>query len=58
MEQGIIQTKNLFSTNNGFITISIEEYDRLKMKEEIVNDALIQLKLSLEDLRKGKVSRF
>ena len=58
MEQKINQENNIFSQNNRFITITIEEYDRLKMKEEIANDALTQLKLSLEDLRKGKVSRF
>ena len=58
MEQKIIQERNVFNTNNRFITITIKEYDRLKMKEEIANDALTQLKLSLEDLRKGKVSRF
>jgi len=40
------------------ITIPKEEYQRLKRKAEIADDALVQLKLSLEDLRKGKVSKF
>lgn len=58
MEQKIIQGKNMFNTSNRFVTITIEEYDSLKKKEEIANDALTQLKLSLEDLRKGRASRF
>lgn len=40
------------------ITITKEEYETLKMKAEIADDALIQLKLSLEDLRHGRVSKF
>ena len=58
MEQKTIQGNNTFRTNHRFITITIEEYDNLKIKEKIANDALTQLKLSLEDLRRGKVSRF
>lgn len=40
------------------ITITKIEYERLKKKAEIADDALIQLKLSLEDLRHGRVSKF
>jgi len=39
------------------ITITKKEYDSLKRKAEIADDALVQLKLSLEDLRHGRVSR-
>ena len=44
--------------NQQLITISKEEYENLKKKAEIVDDALLQLKLSLEDLRHGRVSKF
>ena len=40
------------------ITIPKIEYDKLKKKAEIADDALIQLKLSLEDLRHGRVKKF
>ena len=40
------------------ITISKEEYIKLKKKAEIADDAIIQLKLSLEDLKHGRVSKF
>lgn len=40
------------------ITISMEEYNALKKKAKIADDALIQLKLSLEDIRHGRVSKF
>ena len=40
------------------ITITREEYEKLKKKAEIADDALIQLKLSLEDLRHDRVSKF
>ena len=40
------------------ISIPKDEYERLKKKAEIADDALIQLNLSLEDLRKGKISKF
>jgi len=40
------------------ITITREEYEKLKKKAEIADDALVQLKLSLEDLKHGRVSRF
>jgi len=40
------------------ITITKEEYNSLKRKADIADDAMVQLKLSLEDLRHGRVSRF
>ncbi len=40
------------------ITISKEEYEKLKKKAELADDALLQLKSSLEDLREGRVSKF
>ncbi|MBI2671425.1 hypothetical protein HYX16_00665 [Candidatus Woesearchaeota archaeon] len=40
------------------VTITKEEYEKLKKKAEIADDALVQLKLSLEDLRHGRVSKF
>ncbi len=40
------------------ITMPTEEYVMLKKKAKIAEDALLQLKLSLEDLRHGRVSKF
>ncbi len=40
------------------ITISRETFEKLKKKAEIADDAVIQLQLSLEDLRNGRVSKF
>ena len=40
------------------ITIEREKYERLVRKAKIADDALVQLHLSLEDLRKGRVSKF
>lgn len=41
------------------VMIAKEEYDRLKKKAEIADDALIlQLKLSLEDLSSGRLIKF
>ncbi|MEK6881774.1 MAG: hypothetical protein AABY22_19305 [Nanoarchaeota archaeon] len=40
------------------ITIPKIEYIVLKKKAKIADNALVQLRLSLEDLRKGKVSKF
>ena len=45
-----IETKN--------ITIPRKVYYMLKKKAKIADDAIIQLKLSLEDLKQGKVSKF
>ncbi len=40
------------------VTISSEEYDLLKKKAKIADDAIIQLHLSLEDLRHARISKF
>lgn len=40
------------------VTISKTEYEALKKKAEIADDAIVQLKLSLEDMRHGRVSKF
>ncbi len=40
------------------IMIPKKEYIMLKRKAKIADGALIQLKLSLEDMRNGKVSKF
>ena len=40
------------------IQVSEQEYQKLKMKAEIADDALVQLKMSLEDLRHGRVMEF
>ena len=40
------------------VTISKEEYEKLVKKAEIADDALIQLKLSLEDMKHKRVSKF
>ena len=40
------------------VCIPVEEYEILKKKAKIADDALVQLKLSFEDLKHGRVSRF
>ncbi len=40
------------------ITIAKEEYEKLKKKADIADDALVQLKLSIEDIRHKRVSKF
>lgn len=40
------------------ITISKEEYKRLKKKEKIADDAIVQLKLSVKDIKEGKIFNF
>ena len=40
------------------ISISKEEYGRLKKKAELADDTLLQLKMSFEDLKKGRVKEF
>jgi len=40
------------------ITIEREKYGKLVRKAKIADDAIVQLHLSLEDLKKGKVSKF
>lgn len=39
------------------ITISKAEYEKLKLKESIADDAVVQLAMSLEDLKSGRVKR-
>ncbi|MBI2583114.1 MAG: hypothetical protein HYW25_00470 [Candidatus Aenigmarchaeota archaeon] len=39
------------------ITITKEEYDILKKKEEIADDVIFQLSKSLEDMKKGRIKR-
>jgi len=39
------------------ITITKEKYKQLKKKTKIADDALIQLKLSLDDLRHDRFKR-
>jgi len=40
------------------VTIMKDEYEKLKKKAEIADDALVQLKLGLEDLRHGRVKKY
>jgi len=40
------------------VTITKEEYQLLKKKAKIADDAIVQLNLSLDDLRHGRVSKF
>lgn len=39
------------------VTISKEEYNKLKLKEEIADDVLIQLSESLEAAKKGRIKK-
>ena len=39
------------------VSISVEEYDKLKRKAAIADDVLLQLEASLKDLEAGKVKR-
>lgn len=48
----------LLSMGTQTITITTEEYTTLKKKAKIADDAIVQLKLSLEDLRHGRFSKF
>jgi len=40
------------------ITIPQKKYEELKMKADLLDDALVQMKFGLEDLRKGRISKF
>ena len=40
------------------IKIDKERYERLVLKAKIADDAIVQLHLSLEDLKRGRVSKF
>ena len=42
----------------GMIKIDKEKYERLVLKAKIADDAIVQLHLSLEDLKKGRVNQF
>jgi hypothetical protein len=39
------------------ISISVEEYERLKKKAAVADDALVQLEFSLKDMEAGRVKR-
>jgi len=39
------------------ITISVDEYDRLKKKEEIADDITYQLEMSLKDAEAGRIKK-
>ena len=39
------------------ISISTEEYSLMKKKEEIADDLLLQLEVSLRDMEAGKLKR-
>jgi len=43
---------------DAFVSIPKVEYEMLVEKARIADDAIIQLKMSLEDLKCGRVSRF
>ena len=40
------------------ITINMEKYKKLVQKAKIADDTIVQLHLSLDDLKKGKVAKF
>lgn len=40
------------------VTISKEEYLRLKKKAALADDVVVQLEKSFQDMRKGKVSKW
>lgn len=39
------------------VTITREEYDLLKKKEEIADDVIFQLSRSLDDMKKGRIRK-
>ena len=39
------------------VTITKEEYDMLKKKEEIADDVIFQLSRSLSDMKKGRIKK-
>ena len=39
------------------VTITKEEYDMLKKKEEIADDVIFQLSKSLSDMKKGRIKK-
>lgn len=42
---------------NKAIMISEEEYNRLKKKEEIADDLVLQLEANLKDLEEGRIEK-
>lgn len=48
----------LISYMTEMVSITKEEYTSLQKKAKIADDAIIQLKLSLEDMRHGRISKF
>lgn len=42
---------------NSSVTITVEEYERLKKKAAVADDLLVQLEASLKDLEAGRVNR-
>ncbi|MFB6246798.1 MAG: hypothetical protein ABEI74_04375 [Candidatus Pacearchaeota archaeon] len=40
------------------VEVPKEEYEQMKRKSKIADDAIVQLQLSLEDLKNKKVERF
>jgi hypothetical protein len=43
---------------DAFVSVPKVEYEMLVEKAKIADDAIVQLRMSLEDLRLGRVSRF
>lgn len=48
----------LYKMRQETVVIPKEEYEKLKRKAEIADDAIVQLKLSLEALKQGRVKKF
>ena len=42
---------------NGSVSITVEEYEKLKKKAELADDLLLQLEASLKDLEAGRIKR-
>ena len=42
---------------NASVTITVEEYERLRKKAAVADDLLVQLEASLKDLEAGRVRR-
>jgi hypothetical protein len=43
---------------SAYVSITRGEYDLLKSKAKIADDAIVQLRLSLEDLKAGRAAKF
>ena len=44
-------------TGTDWITIPVDEYDMLKKKQEIADDAIFQPSRSLGDIKKGRIRK-